>query len=210
MAVIKVNPNRMELMNLKKRLKLAARGHKLLKGKQDELVQRFIEIVHENRELRISVEEELSKAYSSFLIAKAVMPEEELEEAIMIPSMEMHLTPGQKAIMNLRVPTFELKAGGDPVCYGYTETSVELDNAIQIFAEILKKLVRLAEVEKSVIELAEEIIRTRRRVNALEYILMPNLQETIKFVKMKLDENERSTLARLMKVKDIVREKRQS
>ncbi len=208
MAVIKVNPNRMELMNLKKRLKLAQRGHKLLKGKQDELIQRFIEIVHENRELRISVEKELAKAYSSFLIAKAVMPEEELEEAIMIPSMEMTLTPGKKAIMNLRVPTFELKAEGDPVCYGYTETSVELDNAIKIFAEILKKLIRLAEVEKSVIELAEEIIRTRRRVNALEYILMPNLKETIKYVKMKLDENERSTLARLMKVKDIVREKR--
>lgn len=208
MALLRVNPNRMELMNLKKRYKLAQRGHKLLKDKQDELVRRFLEICNENRELRISVEKEIQKAYSSFLIAKAVMPEEQLEEAIMIPSMDMKLIHDKRAIMNLRVPTFKLEATGDPVCYGYTETSVELDNAIKVFHDVLKKLVRLAEVEKSTIELAEEIIRTRRRVNALEYILMPNIIETIKYIKMKLDEVERSTLSRLMKVKVIVREKR--
>ncbi len=208
MAVLRVNTNRMELMNLKKRQKFAERGHKLLKDKQDELVRRFLEIVEDNKELRISVEKEIMDAYQSFLIAKAVMPVEQLEEAIMVPSMNLKLTPGQKAIVNLRVPTFELEAEGDPVCYGYTETSVELDNAINVFAKVLKKLIRLAEIEKATIELAEEIIRTRRRVNALEYILIPNLVETIKYIRMKLGEVERSNLTRLMKVKKIVQENR--
>jgi V/A-type H+-transporting ATPase subunit D len=208
MAVLNVNKNRMELMNLKRRLKFAQRGHKLLKDKQDELVRRFLEVVDENKVLRLSVEKEIMKAYSSFIIAKSVMSEEQLEEAIMIPSMDVLLTPGKKAIMNLRVPTFEFETTGDPVCYGFTETSVELDNSIKVFAEVLKKLVRLAEIEKTTVELAEEIIRTRRRVNALEYVLIPNIEETIRYIKMKLDEIERSNLSRLMKVKKIVRENR--
>jgi len=202
--ILKVNPNRMELMKLKKRVKLASKGHKLLKDKQEQLIRSFFEIVKENKELRKKIELELIKAYQSFLVAKAVMGEETLEAAILIPTVSPKVEYGQKQIMNLKVPTFKVEIEGDPLCYGLAGSSVELDNSVQVFAKIMNQLLLLAEKEKAITELANEIINTRRRVNALEYILIPNLKETIKYISSKLGEMERSNISRLMKIKNMV------
>lgn len=204
--VLKVNPNRMELMKLKKRLKLAQKGHKLLKDKQEQLIRSFFEIVKENKELRKEVEESLIQAYQSFMVAQALMGEEKVEEAILLPAASPELEFGKRQIMNLKVPTFEVNIKGDPLCYSPVETSVELDNSVKTFSEVVKKLLILAEKEKAITELANEIINTRRRVNALEYILVPNLQETIKYIGDKLSEMERSNISRLMKIKNMVDE----
>ncbi len=191
-------------MKLKKRVKLAKKGHKLLKDKQEQLIRTFFEIVKENKELRKIVEASLIEAYQSFLVAKAIMGEEKTEEAIMLPMLSTNIKYGRRQIMNLKVPTFEVVVSGDPVAYGPSETSVELDNSVKIFSKIIEKLLILAEKEKAIIELANEIINTRRRVNALEYILIPNLIETAKFITDKLNEMERSNIARLMKIKNMV------
>lgn len=202
--VLKVNPNRMELMKLKKRLKLSQRGHKLLKDKQEQLIRSFFEIVNEIKELRKEVEASLTKAYQSFLVAKAIMGEEKTEEAILLPAASPSIEYGKKQIMNLQVPTFDVEIKGDPLCYSPIETSVELDDSVKVFAKVLKKLLILAEKEKATTELAYEIINTRRRVNALEYIMIPNLNETIKYIGDKLNEMERSNTSRLMKIKNMV------
>ncbi len=210
---IRVNPTRMELNRLKKRLTMAQRGHKLLKDKRDELIRQFLILVRKNKDLREHIEEELSAAFSKFLLARAVMPAESLEEALMYPTKTLNLEISQQNIMSVYAPKFdwaEEDAGGGESSiypYGFVDTSAELDISIETLSAILPQLMELAEVEKSVQLLAEEIEKTRRRVNALEYVLIPKLEETIKYITMKLEESERGALTRLMKIKDVVRAK---
>ena len=210
MARLNVNPTRMELSTLKKRLKTAQRGHKLLKDKQDELMKRFIDMVKRNKVVREVVEKELTLAFKNFLIARAVMSSEILEEAIMYPTQSIVLEVGMKNIMSVNTPVFTLvksdveeeKASSYP--YGFANTSSELDSAIQSLQGVVEQLIELAQVEKSCQLMANEIEKTRRRVNALEYVMIPQLVETVKYITMKLDENERGNRVRLMKVKDMV------
>lgn len=210
MARLNVNPTRMVLTGLKKRLQTARRGHKLLKDKRDELMKKFLEIVRENKVLREEVEEKLKLVHSRFVMARAVMSSEIVEEALMFPKVEVSLKTSTRNIMSVDVPvlefTAEISTDGDIYPYGFANTTAELDEAISTLSEVTPKLLKLAEIEKSAQLLADEIERTRRRVNALEYVLIPNLEETIKYIVMKLDENERSNLTRLMKVKDMMLE----
>ncbi|NLO39195.1 MAG: V-type ATP synthase subunit D [Ruminiclostridium sp.] len=208
MARLNVNPTRMVLTGLKKRLKTARRGHKLLKDKRDELMKKFLDIVRENKRLREEVEEQLMVVHSRFVMARAVMNSELVEEALMFPKMEVSLTASTRNIMSVDVPVLEFTTEGgtegDIYPYGFANTTGELDEAIATLSDLTPELLKLAEMEKSAQLLADEIEKTRRRVNALEYVLIPNLEETIKYIVMKLDENERSNLTRLMKVKDMV------
>lgn len=208
MARLAVNPTRMELTRLKKRLTTSIRGHKLLKDKRDELMRQFLDIVRDNKRLRKSVEEAIESAHSHFAIAAAVMDEEIMAEALMLPKQEVYLETTTKNIMSVDVPEFEFKTKSsdttDIYPYGLAYTSGDLDGAVKELSEILPDLLKLAQTEKTAQLLASEIEKTRRRVNALEYVMIPQLQETIKYITMKLDESERSGLARLMKVKDMM------
>ncbi len=209
MAKLNVNPTRMELTGLKGRLKTAKRGHKLLKDKQDELMKKFIDYVKKNMELREAVEKELTVAFKNFLIARAVMSSEVLEEAIMYPTQKVNLEMSTKNIMSVNSPVFNLvkednKEASSIYPYGFATTSGELDGAIYSLQEVFDKLIELAQVEKTCQLMADEIEKTRRRVNALEYIMIPQLIETVKYITMKLDENERGSRVRLMKVKDMM------
>ena len=208
MAQQRVNPTRMELTRLKKRLKTAMRGHKLLKDKLDELMKQFLEIVRKNKEMREVVERGLSEANASFLMARALMSDAALEEALMFPKQAVELTVGTKNIMSVDVPEFHFQtASDDPsnqYAYGFASTSGELDDAIGKLSGTLSDMLSLAQLEKSAQMLSIEIEKTRRRVNALEYVMIPNLQANIKMITMKLDENERGNLTRLMKVKDMM------
>ncbi|HHV72751.1 MAG TPA: V-type ATP synthase subunit D [Clostridia bacterium] len=209
MAKLNVNPNRMELSKLKGRLAIATRGHKLLKDKQDELMRRFIELIKKNKKLREEVEKDLIASFKEFLMASAVMSPEMLEEAVVYPKESITLDIKKKNIMSVNVPVmnFVRKLEGDEGSifpYGLAQTSSELDDAISTLYSIMPKLLELAEIEKTCQLMADEIMKTRRRVNALEYRTIPDLQETIKYIRMKLEENERGTITRLMKVKDII------
>lgn len=209
MAVLNVNPTRMELTRLKARLKTATRGHKLLKDKQDELMRRFIELIKQNKKLRTNVEQDLKDAFDEFLLASAVMSPEMLQEAVAFPKETISVDIKKKNVMSVHVPVmnFIRKLEGDEGSiypYGFSQTSGELDDAISKLYTIMPELLELAEVEKACQLMADEIEKTRRRVNALEYRTIPELQETIRFIRMKLDENERSTITRIMKVKDMI------
>lgn len=209
MARLSVNPTRMELTKLKKRLATAARGHKLLKDKQDELMRRFIDLIKHNNELRKSVEEELQNSFKDFVMASALMSSEFLEEAIAYPKESISVKVETKNLMGVNVPVMEFKRkleddAGSIYPYGFASTSADLDGAIEKLYLALPKLLELAEVEKSCQLMADEIEKTRRRVNALEYMIIPQLQETIKYIRMKLGENERGALTRLMKVKNMM------
>lgn len=211
MAKLNVNPTRMELSTLKTRLSTAKRGHKLLKDKQDELMRRFIELIKKNKQLRVDVEKELGDSFKEFLQASAVMSPEMMEEAVAIPKEEITLGVTKKNIMSVNVPIMSFKRKleddqGSIYPYGLAQTSSELDDAISKLYNIMPKLLELAQVEKACQLMADEIEGTRRRVNALEYRTIPDLEETIRFIRMKLDENERSTITRLMKVKDMIKE----
>ncbi len=210
MAVMRVNPTRMELTRLKKRLKVARRGHKLLKDKRDELMKKFLELVRKNKELREKVEELIMQVHENFLVARAVMSHEALEEALMLPKMSVALRVSTENVMSVDVPVFEFDTGDNDIkdiySYGFSNTSGELDSAVSALYDVLPYLLDLARMEKSAQLLAEEIEKTRRRVNALEHVLIPRLTETIKYITMKLDENERGNLTRLMKVKDMMLE----
>lgn len=212
MARLNLSPTRMVLTGLKKRLKTARRGHKLLKDKRDELMKKFLDIVRENKLLREEAEEKMNKVHSRFIMARAVMNSELLEEALMFPKQKVELNASTRNIMSVDVPVLEITseagAEGDIYPYGFANTSGELDGAIATLSEMTPLLIKLAELEKSAQLLADEIERTRRRVNALEYFLIPNLEETIKYIVMKLDENERGNLTRLMKVKDMMLEQK--
>ncbi|WP_434306059.1 V-type ATP synthase subunit D [Clostridium botulinum] len=209
---LNVNPTRMELTKLKKRLTTATRGHKLLKDKQDELMRRFIGMIKKNNELRKDVEKELEGSFKDFLMASAVMSPEFLEEAVVYPKESISVDVKKQNIMSVNVPVFDFKRKlegdkGSIFPYGFANTSAELDGAIEKLYGILPKLLELAKVEKACQLMADEIEKTRRRVNALEYMTIPQLEETIRFIQMKLDENERSTVTRLMKIKSMMEEK---
>ena len=211
MARLNVNPTRMELTKLKKRLHTARRGHKLLKDKRDELMKRFIDIIKENERLRLRMESLATDAAKSFVLAGALTSPEDLSEALAYPSCSVDVKVEDKNIMGVTVPKFSynIKEGSaDPYCYGFVNTTGELDDAVYKMQEILPVLLELAEIEKSAQLLAAEIEHTRRRVNALEYIMIPQLEETIKYITMKMDENERGNITRLMKVKDMVLERK--
>ena len=208
MARLNVNPTRMALTQLKQRLKTAIRGHKLLKDKRDELMRRFLELARENKVLRDSVEERIMEIYTGFSIAAAVMSKEVLEESLMYPKQSVELKVGYENILSVVVPALEFSYksadNADIYPYGFANTSGELDGAVKSLTEVFPIMLELAAMEKKAALMAEEIERTRRRVNALEYIMIPNLQETIRFIRMKLDENERGNQTRLMKVKDMM------
>ncbi|MGI6704651.1 MAG: V-type ATP synthase subunit D [Clostridia bacterium] len=212
---IRVNPTRMELSKLKKRIVIARRGHKLLKDKQDELVKKFIDMVKENKHLREEVEKELSKAFGHFVMARTLMSDQVLEESLMYPVGKVDIKVSRRNVMSVRIPDIEVVSGGEedskehksPFAYGFAGTSGELDDSISILSGILPKLLKLAELEKGCRLMAIEIEKTRRRVNALEYVMIPSMSEKIKYITMKLDENERGNVTRLMKVKDMMLEK---
>ena len=212
MAKLNVNPTRMELTRLKKKLATSTRSHKLLKDKQDELMRQFINLVKYNNTLRAEVEGQLEGSLKDFVMARAVMSSEFLEEAVAYPKEHISVEVGEKNIMSVNVPVMNFKRqleGDEGIIYpyGFANTSSELDDAIAKLYGILPKLLELAEVEKSCQLMADEIEKTRRRVNALEYMTIPQLQETIKYIRMKLDENERSATTRLMKVKSMLEQR---
>ncbi len=208
MAVMNVNPTRMELTNLKRKLITARKGHKLLKDKRDELMRRFLDLIRETKELRLRVEEGIKTANGHMSVARSTMTDEEIEVALMMPSQRMSASVETKNIMSVDVPVFkpELKAAkdGEIFSYGYAFTSGDLDEAVASLAKIMPDMLRLAESEKTCRLLAAEIEKTRRRVNALEHVLIPRYEDTIRYITMKLDENERSSTTRLMKVKDMM------
>lgn len=210
MAATHVNPTRMELTRQKKKLNTASRGHKLLKDKRDELMRRFLEMVRINKELREKVEKSINAANNNFVLARAGMSDEVLNAALLMPKQEVYLNTDTKNVMSVNIPVFEYKTKSsnpaDIYSYGYAFTSADLDDSVYKLSQILPDLLRLAEVEKSCQLIAAEIEKTRRRVNALEHVMIPRAKDNIRYIKMKLDEAERSSQTRLMKVKDMMLE----
>ena len=208
MATAIIIPTRMELTRLKKKLITATKGHKLLKDKRDELMRQFLEIVKECKVLRQNVENAICDANKSISLARSFMQREVLETALLAPKQDIEIEVSNKNIMSVDVPVFKSKTRTvnpyDVFSYGFAYTNSDLDAGILKLSEILPELLRLCELENSVKILADEIEKTRRRVNALEHVMIPELQENIRFITMKLDENERSNQARLMKVKDMM------
>mgnify|MGYP002744358835 FL=1 len=211
MARLNVNPTRMELSRLKTRLKTAKSGHKLLKDKQDELMRQFIILIKQNRKLREEVEGKLQNSFKDFLLARGVMSDEMLENAIAYSEDKLSVNIETKNVMSVIVPqmTFnkDMESREVNYPYGYAQTSADLDDAVDGLNQVMKDLLELAEIEKACQLMADEVEKTRRRVNALEYMTIPQLEETIRYIQMKLDENERSSITRLMKVKDMMAEK---
>jgi len=203
-----VTPTRMVLNQLKGRLKTARRGHKLLKDKRDELMRQFMDVVKENKVLRDRVETGLTGAFASLQVASAIMSPEMLEQALLYPRQSVELDMKFKNIMSVNVPVYSFTTkNNDPseiYPYGFAQTSGELDDALEKMAKVFEDMLKLAQVEKTMQLLAEEIEKTRRRVNALEYVMIPELEQNIKYITMKLEENENATKVRLLKVKEMV------
>lgn len=211
MASTHVNPTRMELTRLKKKLVTARKGHKLLKDKRDELMRQFMELVKVNKELRKKVEDGIAAANKDFALAAAVMGDEAVKTALLAPKQSVSVQVTERNVMSVEVPVFDYKTGtageNDIYSYGFIETSADLDTAVASLSAVFPDMLRLAEVEKSCSLMAAEIEKTRRRVNALEHVMIPDYMEKIRYISMKLDENERSTQIRLLKVKDMMLEK---
>ena len=208
MASTNINPTRMELTRLKKKLATAVKGHRLLKDKRDELMRQFLDLARENMALRKKVEKGLSDANREFVLAKSGMDEQTMKEALMAPKQEIYLKKSTKNVMSVDIPVFDYETRtpdeNDMYSYGFAFTSSDLDGAVNSLSEVFKDMLKLAEVEKACQLLSTEIEKTRRRVNALEHVIIPETQEGIRYITMKLDENERSTQVRLMKVKDMM------
>lgn len=209
MAKMNVNPTRMELRRLKTRLKTATRGHKLLKDKSDEMIRQFMVYVRENKRLREEIEAELSSALKGFTLARAVSSNAVIEEAVMMPATKAEISLSSANVMSVEVPSISVveHEGQDKYPYSFDTVTSELDASIGTLSTLLVKLIKLAEVEKTCNMLADEIEKNRRRVNALEYVMIPQIEETIKYINMKLDENERASTIRLMKVKSMIEQK---
>lgn len=209
MAKMNVNPTRMELRRLKTRLKTATRGHKLLKDKSDEMIRQFMVYVRENKRLREEIEAELSSALKGFTLARAVSSNAVIEEAVMMPATKAEISLSSDNVMSVEMPSISVveHEGQDKYPYSFDTVTSELDASIGTLSTLLMKLVKLAEVEKTCNMLADEIEKNRRRVNALEYVMIPQIEETIKYINMKLDENERASTIRLMKVKSMIEQK---
>ena len=210
MASTQVNPTRMELTRQKKKLATATRGHKLLKDKRDELMRQFLELVRENKTLREKVEEGLEAVNKNFVLARASSSDQALNTALLAPKQEVYLNADTRNVMSVEIPVFTTSTRsadeGDIYSYGFAFTSGDLDDAVKSLQELLPDMLRLAEVEKSCQLMAAEIEKTRRRVNALEHVVIPETRQNIRYITMKLDENERSSQTRLMKVKDMMLE----
>ena len=208
MANTAITPTRMVLNQLKGRLKTARRGHKLLKDKRDELMRQFMDVVRRNKELRTKVEQGLTAAFASQQVASSIMSPEMMEQALLYPRQSVELDVTYKNIMSVNVPRYRFQTkNNDPseiFPYGFAQTSGELDDALEKLAQVFQDMLELAEVEKTMQLLAEEIEKTRRRVNALEYVMIPDLEKNIKYISMKLEENENATKVRLLKVKEMV------
>ena len=206
-----ITPTRMVLNQMKGRLKTASRGHKLLKDKRDELMRQFMDVVRRNKELRTKVEQGLTEAFGALSVASAVMSPEMLEQALLYPRQSVALDVSFKNIMSVNVPVYDFQTKtaeeGDIFPYGLAQTSGELDDAMTALSGVFEDMLELAQVEKTMQLLAQEIEKTRRRVNALENVMIPNYEETIKYIKMKLEENERAGTTRMMKVKDMIAER---
>ena len=211
MAIMNVNPTRMQLTKLKKQLTTAVRGHKMLKDKRDELMRRFLDLVRENRELREKIEKELSECNAHFVNASAVMSKQALDASLMSPKQQVTIEVDSHNIMSVETPVFTAETRtndkGDIFPYGFAFTSFELDDAVMSLEKLLPDLIKLAQIEKSCEMMSAEIEKTRRRVNSLEHVMIPRYQETIKYISMKLEENDRSSRTRLMKVKDMLLDK---
>ncbi len=203
--LLDVNATRMELLRLRKRLSLARRGHKLLKDKRDELMRQLLEVIDRVKELRFSIEKEFQSILERFVLAKAAMGTYQVEQELLLPVKKISVSISERNIIGVHVPVYAKEVSGDIIPYGYMNTSGEMDIALNDFDKFIDNLLDLAEKEKAVQLMATEIEETRRRVNVLEYKLIPSIIETIRFITMKLDETERSNVVRLMKVKDIVR-----
>ena len=203
-----ITPTRMVLNQMKGRLKTAVRGHKLLKDKRDELMRQFMDVVRRNRELRVKVEAGLTDAFAALSVASAVMSPEMLEQSLVYPRQSVTLDVSYKNVMSVNVPLYDFQTksaeAGEIFPYGFALTSGELDDALTALSGVFEDMLELAQVEKTMQLLAQEIEKTRRRVNALEYVMIPDLQKNIKYISMKLEENENSTKVRLMKVKEMV------
>ena len=203
---LNVNPNRMELLKLKKRLALARRGHKLLQDKQEQLMRNFLQFVGRARELRKEVEAKLDQALRKFDLCRLVTPEKFLAAALSYPKGQLKLKVQVSRLLNVRIPRLELEEQPDPFTYGFAQTPSDLDASLKILSETLPLMIELVNVEKTIVILSEEIEKTRRRVNALEFVFIPNIAETIKYIETKLAELERSNINRLMRVKEIMLE----
>lgn len=201
MALLNVNPTRMALMDLKRRSKSAKRGHKLLKDKQDGLMQEFLSIIRTAKDLRTKVEEELATAFQKFLIASAWMTDAEMENALSSPQAKMKLTVETKSVMSVKIPFFSLEREGSIKTYGLASTNALLDEAIDAFDEVFSVLIELAQIEKQAENMAIELETTRRRVNALEHKMIPDFDETVKYIQMKLGESERAGIIATMRIK---------
>lgn len=207
MAKLNIKPTRMELIKLKRQIKSAQRGHKLLRDKQDGLMKTFMEVIKNARRLRKEVEEKLSRAFKNFAFASALMYPEMLETALLYPSARVSLDVEKKNVMSVYIPQFKVKKEGNVLNYGFVQTSGELDIALATFQEVFEMMVELAEIEKQGERLAEELEKTRRRVNALEHVRIPNMKETAKFITMKLTEAERSAIISVMVIKESMEKK---
>ncbi|RLE14252.1 V-type ATP synthase subunit D [Candidatus Aerophobetes bacterium] len=202
--IIQFNPTRMELLKQKKRLETAQRAHDLLEEKRDELIQRFFPLLKEVRRLRKKVQDELIKAYGDFQVAKMINWGKEIEQCLLLPAVRCNVKISR--FTSLGSPQFEIKIEGDPLCYGFYESNWKLDEGIRSFQQVLSDLLELAQKEEEVKRLAREIERTRRRVNALEHIFIPQIKEIVKYITMKLDERERAHIVNLMKIKQLIQE----
>ena len=211
MAIMNVNPTRMQLTKLKKQLTTAVRGHKMLKDKRDELMRQFLDLVRENRELREKIEKELSDCNAHFVNASAVMSKQALDASLMSPKQQVTIDVESHNIMSVETPVFttgtRTNDKGDIFPYGFAFTSFELDDAVMSLEKLLPDLIKLAQIEKSCEMMSAEIEKTRRRVNSLEHVMIPRYRDTIKYISMKLEENDRSSRTRLMKVKDMLLDK---
>lgn len=206
MARLNVNPTRMELKKLKARLQTATRGHKLLKDKSDEMIRRFTALIKENKRMRAELEAELSDCLGKFATACAYSSKEEIDKVFSMPVSNVSATFAVRDVMNVEVPSIEVSETKSDAYfpYAFAEMTSEADYSVEKISRLVGKLLKLAEIEKTVAMLAVEIERNKRRVNALEYIMIPQIEETVKYIKSKLDENERAATTRLMKVKDIL------
>ena len=212
MAVKRVNPNRMELLRLKQQLQVARRGHKLMKDKRDELMRQFLELVREVADLRIKMEELLNQANADMVLARASMGSEVVEAALMTDAPPLELIVGDENTMGVRSPTFHMPAADKPadkatdLPYALSSATGELDQAVDALYNVFPVMMELAELEHKALLMAAEIERTRRRVNSLEYVMIPDHQDTIRSITMKMEEHERESQTRLMKVKDLILE----
>lgn len=211
MAVLNVNLTRIESINMKKSLKTAQKGHKLLKDKLDELIKKLLDLVKQNQEIRRKTDEMLQNAYQNFMLAKAVIGEEYIEEALIIPRKSVSIDIGETSIMSVKIPKFHFnenvkkdEKSNNKVLYGFAYTTSELDKAIESFSEVSKFLLELAQNEKAIELISAEIEKTRRRVNAIENVTIPNYIDTIKYIGLKLSEDERASTSRLMKIKEML------